>query len=308
MELVLDDIHVVYRRRGAENHAVRGVTISIPRGKTVALVGESGSGKTTVAMVAAGLQQPSSGTVRWRGDHDDDPTREKNGRRRGSRSGPVQMVFQHPAQSLDPQWRIGRSIKEPLRLNGVPRPEADDRVNALIEGVGLDPVLMGRFPHEVSGGQAQRVAIARALVSGPEIVVLDEPTSGLDQTIRACTLDLLSSLQERTGIGYFMITHDISSVRRLASRIVVLYRGRVVESADARVVLRQPRHPYTQQLIAAVPIADPRVKWTGLPNGAGGTERPPAGGPCPVTSSSCESHGSGIHQVGADHFVACTAA
>jgi oligopeptide/dipeptide ABC transporter ATP-binding protein len=183
--------------------------------------------------------------------------------------------------------------------------EAERLVRRLIAEVGLDLDILDRYPREVSGGQAQRVAVARALVSDPEIVILDEPTASLDQTVRGRILALLADLQRRTGVGYLMITHDISSVRRLATRIAVMYRGLIVESGPAAAVLEDPRHPYTQALISAVPVADPRVPWNGvvaLPRHPDGTLAVTS---CPVPGS-CHEHGSGLHEVGPDHAAGCT--
>jgi ABC-type dipeptide/oligopeptide/nickel transport system ATPase subunit len=295
MELVLADIQVVYGKR-RRNHAVRGVDLRVRRGETLAVVGESGSGKTTLAKVAAGLQQATSGTVTWQ-ETGDGPAGAKR----------VHMVFQHPVQSLDPSWRIRRSIEEPLRHLGVRGDEAERLVRRMVTEVGLDPEILDRYPREVSGGQAQRVAVARALVADPQIVILDEPTASLDQTVRGRILALLADLQRQTGVGYLMITHDISSVRRLATRIAVMYRGLIVESGPAPAVLEDPRHPYTRSLISAVPVADPRVPWDGvvpLPRHPDGTLAVPS---CPVPGS-CHEHGSGLHEVGPDHLAGCTRA
>jgi oligopeptide/dipeptide ABC transporter ATP-binding protein len=215
------------------------------------------------------------------------------------------MVFQHPVQSLDPIWKVRRSIAEPLRHQGVPSDDAERLVREVIAQVGLDAEVLDRYPREISGGQAQRVAVARAIVSHPEIVILDEPTASLDQTVRGRILTLLADLQARTGIGYLMITHDISSVRRLATRIAVMYRGVIVESGTRAAVLERPRHPYTQALIAAVPVADPRIAWDGvveLPRNPDGTL---ALTTCPLPGE-CAEHGPGLHEVGPDHLAACT--
>ncbi|MCP9950899.1 ABC transporter ATP-binding protein [Actinomadura madurae] len=302
MDLVLDDIEVVYRRRGMTTHAVRGVSVRVRRGETLAIVGESGSGKTTIAKVAAGLQKATSGSVAWRGEHAAGDSRDRR-----SLSRRVQMVFQHPMQSLDPLWKVRRSVAEPLRRSGLPGEKVRSLVSGLIEQVGLDASVLDSYPRELSGGQAQRVAIARALVCDPEIVILDEPTASLDQTVRARILARLARLQTETDVGYLMITHDISSVRRLATRIAVMYRGLIVESGPAGKVLADARHPYTRALIDAVPIADPRVPWKGvarLPRGPDGTF-PDA--TCPVPGSPCARHGTGLHQIGPEHLVACTA-
>uniref|UniRef100_UPI003F498561 ABC transporter ATP-binding protein n=1 Tax=Actinomadura sp. CA-154981 TaxID=3240037 RepID=UPI003F498561 len=299
MDLVLDDIKVDYRRRGATTHAVRGVSVRVRRGETLAIVGESGSGKTTIAKVAAGLRKATAGTVAWRGEGDDPEDRRPPARR-------VQMVFQHPMQSLDPLWKVRRSVAEPLRRSGLPGAEVQARVSELIEQVGLAPSVLDDYPRELSGGQAQRVAIARALVCDPEIVILDEPTASLDQTVRSRILARLSRLQDETGVGYLMITHDISSVRRLATRIAVMYGGLIVESGPAEQVLADARHPYTRALIDAVPIADPRVPWKAvapLRRGPDGTFPDVA---CPVPGSPCARHGTGLHPIGPDRLVACT--
>lgn len=301
MELVLADVEVVYGKKRHRNHAVRGVNLRVRRGETLAVVGESGSGKTTIAKVAAGLQRATHGSLTWQASGDDSTDGTSGGRDR------VHMVFQHPVQSLDPTWKIRRSVGEPLRHLGIAGDEAERRIRELIAQVGLDPEILDRYPREVSGGQAQRVAVARALVSDPAIVILDEPTASLDQTVRGRILALLADLQQRTGVGYLMITHDISSVRRLATRIAVMYRGLIVETGPAKAVLEQPQHPYTQALISAVPVADPRVAWQGvveLPRNPDGTL---AVSSCPVPGP-CDEHGPGLHEVGPDHLAACTRA
>ena len=298
MQLELSDIQVVYGRRKRRNHAVRGVTVSVRRGETLAVVGESGSGKTTIAKVAAGLQKATAGSLTWTQGDGVSPSEQSSGQR-------VQMVFQHPVQSLDPAWKVRRSILEPLRHQGVPHDQANRQVREVIAEVGLDAEILDRYPREISGGQAQRVAIARALVSHPEIVILDEPTASLDQTVRGRILALLAELQARTGVGYLMITHDISSVRRLATRIAVMYRGVIVESGPRDAVLSDPQHPYTRALIAAVPVADPRITWDGvveLPRNPDGTLDIAA---CPVPGE-CREHGPGLHPLDPDHLAACT--
>lgn len=306
MELVLDDITVSYHRAGVETRAVRGVSLRIRKGETLAVVGESGSGKTTIGKVAAGLQKATSGNLSWQAAPDE--ATDTNGPSAATaRSQRVQMVFQHPVQSLDPLWKVRRAVQEPLRRRGVARDEADRQTAALVSQVGLELSVMDRYPREISGGQAQRVAIARALVAAPEIVILDEPTASLDQTVRARILGLLSDLQVTTGVGYLMITHDISSVRRLAARIAVMYRGLIVESGPASVILENAQHPYTRALIAAVPIADPRIPWDGAVHAAPHRDGSWSDAPCPAGDSPCQRHGAGLHQIGPEHLVACTA-
>jgi ABC-type dipeptide/oligopeptide/nickel transport system ATPase subunit len=290
MELALDDIAVVYQRGGTQTRAVRGVSLRIREGQTLAVVGESGSGKTTIAKVAAGLQAATSGTLRWTGGEP------------AARARQVQMVFQHPVQSLDPMWTIRRSVQEPLRRAGVSRREADPRTADMITRVGLDSSVLDRHPRELSGGQAQRVAIARALIANPQFVILDEPTASLDQTIRRRILALLAELQTATGVGYLVISHDISSVRTLASSVAVMYRGLVVESGPAATILDTARHPYTRRLIAAVRVAVPRVGWPAPVRATA----PGDSMECPVAATACAEHGPGLHRVGPDHLVACT--
>jgi oligopeptide/dipeptide ABC transporter ATP-binding protein len=306
MDLVLDDVKVVYRRGGVDTHAVRGVSLRVRRGETLAVVGESGSGKTTVAKVAAGLQRATAGTITWRSGPDVIPGG-RDALRTGAPSQRVQMVFQHPVQSLNPMWKTRRAVHEPLRRRGVPRREAEVRVAELVRQVDLDESILDRYPRDISGGQAQRVAIARAMISNPDVIILDEPTASLDQTVRARILALLADLQSQTGVGYLMISHDMSSVRRLATRIAVMYRGLIVEHGPASYVLDRALHPYSRALIAAVPVADPRAPWDPARIRIGGGDGMFADADCPVAGSPCRQHGPGLHEVAPDHFVACLA-
>jgi oligopeptide/dipeptide ABC transporter ATP-binding protein len=305
--LTLTDVTVTYSGR-TKVHAVRGVSLSVSEGETVAIVGESGSGKSSTARVVAGLQQVTSGSVAWSGSADTaahpvgiapaEP---------GATVPRVQMVFQHPEQSLDPMWKVKKSLAEPLvRLGGHSRNAIRELSVTLLENVGLSAEFLERHPRDLSGGQAQRVAIARALIASPHIVVLDEPTASLDQTVRSRLLGTLGELQAETGVGYLMISHDMSSVRRLASRVLVMYRGRVVEEGSTDEVMSSPVHPYTQALIDAVPPTDPRVAWhpKAWSSSSGATE--PADPPCPA-GSSCDEHRPGLNEVSAGHWVACTA-
>lgn len=226
--------------------AVSDVSFSIARGETYALVGESGSGKSTIARMVAGLLAPTAGRVTL-----DVP--DGRGPRR------VQMIFQDPLASLDPRWRVGRTVAEPLHAFGLvsSRAEARDRVAGLLSLVGLDPSDAGRYPHAFSGGQRQRIAIARALAAESDLIVCDEPTSALDVSVQAQILNLMRDLQDRLGLTYLLISHNLAVVRHMADRIGVLYAGRLVEEAPAAQLFAAPRHPYTRMLLDAVPDLTP---------------------------------------------------
>jgi peptide/nickel transport system ATP-binding protein len=232
--------------------AVDGVTFSIRRGETFALVGESGSGKSTVARMVVGLLPPTSGEVVIDGvsmTRAGDAAARKRLRRR------IQMIFQDPFASLDPRWRVGRLIAEPIRAFGLAsgRAAVHARVGELLELVSLSPNDAAKFPHEFSGGQRQRIAIARALASEAEFIVCDEPTSALDVSVQAQILNLMRDLQDRLGLTYLLISHNLAVVRHMATTIGVMYLGRIVEVAPARRLFAAPRHPYTRMLLDAVP-------------------------------------------------------
>ncbi|QTF08734.1 ATP-binding cassette domain-containing protein [Brenneria izadpanahii] len=237
--------------------AVNGVDLDIARGETVALVGESGCGKSTLANTLVGLQKPVAGSVRIGGEQVVGAGAKalKAIRRQ------VQMIFQDPALSLDPRATIGAAIGEPLLACGLARGNAlRVRVAELLQQVGLRPEHAERYPHQFSGGQRQRVVIARALALEPALVICDEPVSALDVSVRAQILNLLVALQQRTGVAYLFVSHDLAVVRHICDRVVVMYLGRFVESAPRDTFFANPRHPYSQALIAAVPQADPAVQ------------------------------------------------
>jgi peptide/nickel transport system ATP-binding protein len=234
--------------------AVDGVSLAIAPGRVTALVGESGSGKSTVGRCVVRLLSPTSGTVRLAGT---DVTSLSRRAMRAHRRD-VSIVFQDPAGSIDPRMLVGEVIAEPLRLQGrSSRAERTRRVEEQLERVGLNPSVAQRYPHELSGGQRQRVSIARALVSEPHLLVADEPTSALDVSVQASVLNLLADLQRDIGFACLFITHDLSAVEYLADDIAVLYLGQVVETGSREEVFAHPRHPYTQALLAAAPVADP---------------------------------------------------
>jgi peptide/nickel transport system ATP-binding protein len=235
--------------------AVDGVSFSVTAGETLGLVGESGSGKSTLGRALLQLVKPTSGSVRFEG-------REIVGlSRRAMRPlrHEMQMVFQDPYASLNPRKRVGQIVGEPLRLQGVAKGgELRREVQALLERVGLAAEHYNRFPHEFSGGQRQRIGIARAIALRPKLIVADEPVSALDVSIRAQIVNLLADLQQELGLTYVFVAHDIGIVRHVSDRIAVMHEGKIVEEGPADRVCEQPRDPYTKQLLAAVPIPDPR--------------------------------------------------
>ncbi|MCP4564904.1 MAG: ATP-binding cassette domain-containing protein [Bosea sp.] len=250
--------------------AVDGVSFDIRKGETFALVGESGSGKSTVARMVVGLLNPSGGTVSIDGVSMFDAKAAQERQRLRRR---MQMIFQDPYASLNPRWRVGRIIAEPIRafdiIQGTAAIEA--RVGELLSLVGLHPDDGKKFPHEFSGGQRQRIAIARALASNAEFIVCDEPTSALDVSVQAQILNLMRDLQEKFGLTYLFISHNLAVVRHMATRIGVMYLGRLVEVSDGKQLFAAPRHPYTRMLLEAVPdlamIGKPREGVKGeIPN------------------------------------------
>jgi peptide/nickel transport system ATP-binding protein len=236
--------------------AAANVSFSIDRRETFGLVGESGSGKSTIAHMIVGLIPPSGGTVVIDGMSMTDRTQPTSRQKLRQR---IQMVFQNPYASLDPRWRAFDIIAEPIRAfhlcDGKTATEA--RVNELLRLVGLDPADGRKYPHEFSGGQRQRIAIARALASQPEFIVCDEPTSALDVSVQAQVLNLMRDLQDRLGLSYLLISHNLAVVRHMASRVGVMYLGRIVEITPSREIFRRPLHPYTRMLLDAVPQLGP---------------------------------------------------
>ena len=250
--------------------AVDGVSFDIRKGETFALVGESGSGKSTVARMVVGLLNPSGGTVSIDGISMFDAKAAQERQRLRRR---MQMIFQDPYASLNPRWRVGRIIAEPIRAFDLIHGDAaiEARVGELLSLVGLHPDDGKKFPHEFSGGQRQRIAIARALASNAEFIVCDEPTSALDVSVQAQILNLMRDLQQKFGLTYLFISHNLAVVRHMATRIGVMYLGRLVEVSDGKQLFAAPRHPYTRMLLEAVPdlamIGKPREGVKGeIPN------------------------------------------
>ncbi|MBV9428432.1 MAG: ATP-binding cassette domain-containing protein [Bradyrhizobiaceae bacterium] len=290
--------------------AVTDVSFSIAPRETFALVGESGSGKSTVAKLTVGLIAPTAGDVLIAGVSMNDPARRAERQRLRRR---IQMVFQDPYASLNPRWRAADIVAEPIRAFGLLRGRADVAAqgNELLRLVGLDPADGHKYPHEFSGGQRQRVAIARALASRPDFIVCDEPTSALDVSVQAQILNLMRDLQDRLGLSFLFISHNLAVVRHMARRIGVMYLGRLVELAPTSELFAAPRHPYTRMLLDAVPDLDmtgrPRKPVEGeIPNPI----EPPKGCPfhprCPFVNARCRAERPQLLPAGAA-LVACHA-
>jgi ABC-type glutathione transport system ATPase component len=254
--LDIDDLHVEYPGKGIRAkpfHAVKGVSLQIRPGETVGLVGESGSGKTTLGRAVLGLAPVTAGTITYDGREIGHLHR----RERRALADEIQVVFQDPYSSLNPSLTIEQILAEPLTARGLSARAAKARIRDLLDRVGLPGNAAGRLPREFSGGQRQRVAIARALALDPTLIVCDEPVSALDLSTQARVLDLFIEIQERTGVAYLFISHDLAVVRHISHRVAVMYRGELVETGDGDQVTARPQHPYTQRLFLAAPIPDP---------------------------------------------------
>jgi ABC-type oligopeptide transport system ATPase subunit len=241
-------------RDGTRVAAVDDVSFSIDQGETFGLVGESGSGKTTTGRCMLRLIEPTSGTVRFRGENVLEFSRSRLRRARRD----MQIVFQDPYSSLNPRMRARQIVEEPLVIHELgARAERRDRVAELFRLVGLDPAHLDRFPHEFSGGQRQRIGLARALALNPSFVILDEPVSALDVSIQAQVVNLLMDLQRQLTLTYLFIAHDLRLVEHICTRVAVMYLGRIVEIGPAASLFAAPQHPYTRALLSAIPVPDP---------------------------------------------------
>jgi oligopeptide transport system ATP-binding protein len=300
---------IVQRQVGAV-HAVDGVTFNVRRGETLGLVGESGCGKSTTGRTILQLYRPTSGSVIFDGV---DLVQLKGEDLRKMRR-KMQMIFQDPYASLNPRMTVGEIIGEPLIIHNVARgKEVQERVESLLELVGLNPAFENRYPHEFSGGQRQRIGVARALALQPELIICDEPISALDVSIQAQVVNLLEDLQKQFNLTYLFIAHDLSMVRHISNRVAVMYLGTIVELANRKELYADPLHPYTQALLSAVPIPDPVVEEDRqriiLQGDVPSPVNPPSGchfrTRCAFAKEICAEQKPEWREIKPDHFVAC---
>jgi oligopeptide transport system ATP-binding protein len=302
----------LFRRQVGSVKAVDGVNFEIKRGETLGLVGESGCGKSTTGRALIKLYTPTAGKITF-GDVDLASLKREQMRKLRNE---IQMIFQDAYSSLNPRMTIAQIVREPMEIfRTANKKEANDRVDYLLEVVGLYKRFKNRYPHEFSGGQRQRIGIARALALNPKLIILDEPISALDVSVQAQVINLLEDLQEQFGLTYLFIAHDLSVVRHISDRVAVMYLGRIVELTDKVSLYEKPLHPYTQGLLSAVPIPDPVVeekrKRIILEGDVPSPANPPSGcnfrTRCPLATSLCAEEQPQWREALPGHFVACHA-
>ena len=304
---------LIFQHKVADVKAVDGASFQVRRGETFGLVGESGCGKTTLGRLALLLYKPTAGSVHFEGE---DLVRLGSGALRRTRRR-MQMIFQDPYASLNPRMSVGNIISEPITIHNLAKGrQKRERVQELMQTVGLNPYYANRYPHEFSGGQRQRIGIARALAVEPTFIVADEPISALDVSIQAQIINLMQDLQSQFNLTYLFIAHDLSVVRHISSRVAVMYLGKMMELTDRDELYENPLHPYTRALLSAVPIPDPSVEASReriiLHGDVPSPMRPPSGcvfhTRCPIAIDECKKDVPEWRNVGSggkDHWVAC---
>ena len=296
-----------FQRTAGWIKAVDGIDLEIEPGKTLGLVGESGCGKSTVAKVILRLIEPDEGKLIYKGS---DITNISHKEMKHLRK-EMQIVFQDPFGSLNPRMTVGQTIEEGLRVMDLSKGERRDRRDELLEMVGISAISSDRYPHEFSGGQRQRVGVARALSVSPSLIICDEPVSALDVSIQAQIINLLKDLQDRLGLSYLFISHDLNVVGYLSDKVAVMYLGHIMEYANAEELFETPLHPYTLALLSAVPVADPdkRLELKSLSGDVPSPLDPPPGckfqGRCPQVEERCREEEIGFARVSKDHLVRC---
>ena len=300
----------VLQKKTGEVKAVDGISFFIRKGETLGLVGESGCGKTTTGRSILKLEEPTSGSVIFDGKNLIEMEGEELRRMRSQ----MQPIFQDPFASLNPRMNVGDIIGEPLEVHNLAKgKELTDKVNDLLEMVGLAPEMAERYPHEFSGGQRQRIGIARALSASPSFIVCDEAVSALDVSIQGQIIKLLIKLREELNLTYLFISHDLSVVRHISDRVAVMYLGKIVEITTSDQIYSNPKHPYTISLLSAVPIPDPAVDRTRkrimLKGDVPSPINPPSGCPfhtrCQMAVETCSSLDQKLRNMGEEHWVAC---